>query len=177
MLVHNVNGYSDDESTDMPTYKMASLSGIFAGDRAPPAMPHATSNAGMPTMNSAAVPNRADTINTAKPASVVIRERRAFRRYGSGMVTNRGETCRNGKSRLYAKRNALTTKLRTAATPEHMNGTPNAPANTIPQSFCPGRACCQCIATTVAENNATDAPLNTRPRIAAFLAVHSLTET
>ena|ERR1700732_4269951 len=68
----------------------------------------------------------------------------------------------------------LTKKLRRAATLQHTNGTPNATPNTIPQSFRP--PCCQLIATAVAKRKATDVPLNTTPRIAAFLAVHSLTE-
>src|SRR4029077_15930081 len=70
----------------------------------------------------------------------------------------------------------LTKKLRRAATLQHMNETPNATPSTIPQSFWPPDPCCQPIATAVAKRKATDVPLNTTPRIAAFLAVHSLTE-
>src|SRR5215471_16174869 len=71
----------------------------------------------------------------------------------------------------------LTIKLRTAAALQHTNGTPNTAANTIPESFWPGkRPCCQFIATISAERNTIDVPLNTRPRIAAFLGVHSITE-
>src|SRR5580692_7667620 len=71
----------------------------------------------------------------------------------------------------------LTKKLRRAATLQHMNGTPNATPSTIPQSFWPPDPCCQLIATAVAKRKAIDVPLNTTPRIAAFFAVHSLTET
>ena len=70
----------------------------------------------------------------------------------------------------------LTKKLRRAATLQHTNGTPTATPNTIPQSFWPPDPCCQCIATAVANRKTTDVPLNIAPRIAAFLAVHSLTE-
>src|ERR1051326_7451871 len=68
----------------------------------------------------------------------------------------------------------LTKKLRRAARPQHANVTPNATPNTIPQSFPPPDRC-QCIASAVARRKTTDIPLNTTPRIAALLAVHSLT--
>src|SRR5579884_2973565 len=72
---------------------------------------------------------------------------------------------------------ALTTKLTMAAAPQHTSGTPNAAAKTILQSFWPGeRPWFQFIAATSAERNTTDVPLNTRPTIAAFLGLHSLTE-
>jgi hypothetical protein len=65
----------------------------------------------------------------------------------------------------------------TAAAVQHTNGTPNAAANIIAQSFWPGeRPCCQLIAMTSAEKNTADAPLNTSPMIAAFLGVQSPTE-
>src|ERR1700687_4377907 len=70
----------------------------------------------------------------------------------------------------------LTKKLRRAATMQHRSGTPKATPNTIPQSFWPTDPCCQFIATAVANRKTTDVPLNITPRIAAFLAVHSLTE-
>ena len=70
----------------------------------------------------------------------------------------------------------LTKKLRRAATMQHGSGTPKATPNTIPQSFWPADPCCQLIAAAVANRETTDVPLNITPRIAAFLAVHSLTE-
>src|SRR5579872_2818201 len=157
---------------------MTSLSGIFVGDRAPPATPHAISIAGIPTKNGAAVPNRSDAISTAKPANVIITGCRIFGRCSSEATARAvDETCRTPKKRLQVRSDALTTKLTTAAAPQHTSGTPNAAAKTIPQSFWPGeRPWFQFIATTSAERNTTDVALNTRPTIAAFFGVHSLTE-
>src|SRR5277367_4566883 len=69
----------------------------------------------------------------------------------------------------------LTKKLRRAATLQHRNVTPKATPKTIPQSFWLPVPCCQLIATAVANSKTTDAALNITPRIAALLAVHSLT--
>src|SRR5438874_11360070 len=69
----------------------------------------------------------------------------------------------------------LTKKLRIAAMAQHTNRTPNPMPTTIPQSFWPPDPFCQCIATAVAKRKETDVPLNTTPRMAAFLAVHSFT--
>jgi hypothetical protein len=155
---------------------MASLSEIFVGDRAPPATADATSAAGMPTKNTAAGPNFADAMSNAKPANVIMAGCRTLRRGGSETaVRGADKTCRNPKKRLWAVSDTLTKKLRRAATLQHAKVTLNATPNTIPQSFRPPDPCCQCIATAVAKRKATDVPLNTTPRTAAFLAVHSLT--
>src|SRR4029077_5735068 len=101
---------------------MASRSGIFVGLRAPPATADATSIAGMPTKNTAAVPNFADMSSTAKPANVIIAGCVTFR--GGGLETAvrvTEKTCRNPKNRLQVMSDTLTKKLRRAATLQHMN--------------------------------------------------------
>jgi hypothetical protein len=56
----------------------------------------------MPTKNTAAAPNLADAISTAKPANVMIAGCRTLRRGGSETaVRATGEACRNPKNRLY----------------------------------------------------------------------------
>jgi len=82
---------------------MASLSGIFVGDRAPPAMADATSTVGMPTRNTAAVPNFADAISTAQPVSVIIAGFRTLRRSGSEMASVTGKPVRTPKNRWHGR--------------------------------------------------------------------------